>query len=255
MSRTCADVRAADAILHRPADRRAELERRDARRPTLGNCSASTFSSFALQPLARRHVLGDDDRLGEEVVGQLHVERQVEADRAAADIGAPARRRRDRSSSSASSRSATSSLAIDRGVLRQAADRPAAPAGRRAGRTAAARSGSARSDSDEAGRRVDADGEPARPHRADQQAAKARAGSRLGLPACFGLRLASGCATPSSGAKSTATNHDTISAMADHGEDREGVFAGRALRRSRSARSRRSVTKRAGQHRRRPACV
>ena len=33
--------------------------------------------------------LGDDHRLGEEVVGELRVERQVEAHRALADIEAP----------------------------------------------------------------------------------------------------------------------------------------------------------------------
>ena len=63
----------------------------ETRATTLGNCSASAFSSLALQPLAGRDVLGDDHRLGEEVVGELDVERQVEADGTAADIGAPAR--------------------------------------------------------------------------------------------------------------------------------------------------------------------
>ena len=42
-----------------------------------------------MNPLACSHVLGDDDRLSEEVVGELDVQRQVEPDRASADIGAP----------------------------------------------------------------------------------------------------------------------------------------------------------------------
>ena len=59
-------------------------------RPTRpGNSSASSFSSLRLQPQARVEVLGNDHRLREELVLQLHVERQVEADRAAADVGAP----------------------------------------------------------------------------------------------------------------------------------------------------------------------
>ena len=132
-------VRAADAILHRPADRRPELERRDPRdraRKVLGQ----HLLQLGLQPLARVDILGDDHRLGEELVRQLDVQRQVEADRALADIGAPA---------------------LDVGVAREhahraarpwsrwhrsrrcaaASDRPPARAGRRPGRTAAARSG------------------------------------------------------------------------------------------------------------------
>ena len=41
------------------------------------------------QALARRNILGDDDELAEEVVAELHVERQIEADDAAPHIGAP----------------------------------------------------------------------------------------------------------------------------------------------------------------------
>ena len=84
------DVGAADAILHRPADRRPELERRDAAddaRKIVGQ----NLLELLPQPLARGDILGDDHRLREEVVRQLDVERQIEADRAAADIGAPAR--------------------------------------------------------------------------------------------------------------------------------------------------------------------
>jgi hypothetical protein len=41
-----------------------------------------------LQTLARLEVLGHDHELAEERIGELHVERQDEADRAAADVGA-----------------------------------------------------------------------------------------------------------------------------------------------------------------------
>ena len=84
------DVRPADPILHRPADRRPELERRNAddrARQLLGQ----RLLELQVQPVARRHVLGDHDGLREKVVGELDVERQVETDRAASDIGAPAR--------------------------------------------------------------------------------------------------------------------------------------------------------------------
>ena len=42
-----ADVRPADAVLHRPADRRAELERSRRAPTSVGKSSASSFSSFA----------------------------------------------------------------------------------------------------------------------------------------------------------------------------------------------------------------
>ena len=83
-------VRPAHPILHRPADRRPKLERRHARdraRQLLGQ----RLLQLGVQPVARRDVLGDHHSLREEVVGELDVEGQVEADRAAPDIGAPAR--------------------------------------------------------------------------------------------------------------------------------------------------------------------
>ncbi len=49
-----------------------------------------------LDPGARLEVLRDDHHLRDEVVVALDVERQIEADRAAADIGRPALRRPDR---------------------------------------------------------------------------------------------------------------------------------------------------------------
>ena len=62
----------------------------------------------------------------------------------------------------------------------------------------------------EAGDR-DADGDPPRPHGADQKTAERRRGSGWVWSACLS-GLAS-ITTPSSGANSTATNHDMISAM------------------------------------------
>ena len=43
-----------------------------------------------MEPLSRSHILGDDDGLRKEVIGQLHVERKIEADGPAPDICAPA---------------------------------------------------------------------------------------------------------------------------------------------------------------------
>ena len=79
----------ADAELQRPTDWRSKLQRADARQHLL-----------ELRPLQRREyallhggpdleILGDYDGLREEVVGELLVERQVEADGAAADIKRP----------------------------------------------------------------------------------------------------------------------------------------------------------------------
>ena len=89
MARTSAMSGSADAILHRPADRRPELERVDAG-DEAGNSFARSASSFFCRRSRAGDVLGDDHDLAEEVVGKLRVERQIEPDRAAADIGAPA---------------------------------------------------------------------------------------------------------------------------------------------------------------------
>ena len=47
-------------------------------------------SELGAQPLASGNVLGDDDELAEEIVRQFDAQRQIEADGAAPDIGAPA---------------------------------------------------------------------------------------------------------------------------------------------------------------------
>ena len=80
-------VRARHPVLQRPADRRPELERRDAA-DDVGELLGQQLLELHLQPFARLDVLGDDHELGEERVGELDVERQDEADRAATDVGA-----------------------------------------------------------------------------------------------------------------------------------------------------------------------
>ena len=57
---------------------------------TSGKSSANSFCELGLHPVARFQVLRHDDGLGHEVVVELHVERQVEADGPAADIGGEA---------------------------------------------------------------------------------------------------------------------------------------------------------------------
>ncbi len=80
-------VRAGDAVLQRPAHGRAQFERRDARDDAWELLGQHLFQ-LVVQPLARLEVLGHDDELAEEGVGQLHVQRQDEADRAATDVAA-----------------------------------------------------------------------------------------------------------------------------------------------------------------------
>src|SRR5262249_8467705 len=81
-------IRAADAVLHRPADRWPELQRNDARDGAREVLLEDALELRA-QALARVNVLGDDDQLTEEGIGQLDAERQIEANRAAPDVGTP----------------------------------------------------------------------------------------------------------------------------------------------------------------------
>lgn len=74
-----------DAVLNRPTDRRPELQ---PRHPTgEGAHVGNRRVELRLDAGARLEVLGDDHHLGGEIVLALDVERQVEADGAAADIG------------------------------------------------------------------------------------------------------------------------------------------------------------------------
>ena len=82
-------VRADDAVLQGPADRRPQLQRRhpsDDLREALGQ---QLFES-RLESFARLDVVGHDNGLGEEGVGQLDVQGQIEADGALTDVAAPA---------------------------------------------------------------------------------------------------------------------------------------------------------------------
>src|SRR4029077_11187997 len=78
-------IRAADAVLYRPAHRRPQLERGDP-----GIEITELAVERLLQPgaddLALLDALGDDDCLGKEVVGKLHVQGQIEGDGAPPDI-------------------------------------------------------------------------------------------------------------------------------------------------------------------------
>ena len=69
-------------------DRRSHFERRDARDQP-GELLVERLLQLGPHELALLEAFGHHDRLGEEVVRQLHVERQVEAHRALADIEAP----------------------------------------------------------------------------------------------------------------------------------------------------------------------
>src|SRR5262249_57499768 len=84
------DIGAADAILHRPTHWRTELEGRHTAYEAW-KFVRQHFFELLPQPFARWNVFRDDDGLTEEVIGKLDIERQIEPDCAAADIGAPAR--------------------------------------------------------------------------------------------------------------------------------------------------------------------
>ena len=78
----------AHSVLERPSDRRAELERVDP-----PDSARELVRERLLQPrlhaLALLESLGDDDRLREKVVRELHVQRQIKPDGPLSDIGAP----------------------------------------------------------------------------------------------------------------------------------------------------------------------
>ena len=78
-----------NAELERPANGRSELERAHPRHHLLELGPLQRGQDALLHAGAHFEALGDHDRLREEVVGELLVERQVKADRAAADIERP----------------------------------------------------------------------------------------------------------------------------------------------------------------------
>ena len=77
--------RRAHSILHRPAHGRPELEPRDPD-GRVGEALREQRLEPRLHAVAGLEVLRDDHDLRHEIVVELHVERQIEADRAAADI-------------------------------------------------------------------------------------------------------------------------------------------------------------------------
>ena len=80
---------AADAILQGPADRRAQLQRVDPG-VEIGELGVERLLQARPDDFAFLDALGDDDRLGKIIVGELHVEGQIEADRTLADVEAVA---------------------------------------------------------------------------------------------------------------------------------------------------------------------
>src|SRR4029434_857471 len=79
---------AADPILDRPADRRPQLKRENPP-DRLGKLFLKRGLKALLDLVPHLQALGDNDRLGEEIVLELHVERQVESNRPAPNVGTP----------------------------------------------------------------------------------------------------------------------------------------------------------------------
>ncbi len=78
----------AHPILHRPPDRRPELKWVDPANDVRKRGFQRLFE-LRLHPIALPQPFGDDDGLGEEIVGQLNVKRQIEPHGALPDIGGP----------------------------------------------------------------------------------------------------------------------------------------------------------------------
>ena len=82
------DLRSADPVLDRPSHRRPHLQRLHVGADA-DVVLAQAIAQACGDALAGLQVLGDDHQLAIEVVLQLLVQRQVKADRAFADVGAP----------------------------------------------------------------------------------------------------------------------------------------------------------------------
>src|SRR6202040_677430 len=80
-------IRAADAVLQWPADRRPQLESGD---PGIeaGELAVERLLQPAADDLTLLDALGDDDGFGKEVVGELNVQWQIEPDRTLPDVEA-----------------------------------------------------------------------------------------------------------------------------------------------------------------------
>ena len=84
------NLRPQHAVLNGPANRWAQFQRRHARNGG-GELFGKQGFDARLQAFARLKILRHHNGLGKERVRQLHIERQIEADRAAPDIAAPMR--------------------------------------------------------------------------------------------------------------------------------------------------------------------
>ena len=83
-------VRSADAELQWPADGRSKLKRADAAHHLLEFRPLQRGEDPLLNGWPNLESLGDNNRLREEVVGELLVQRQVKANGATTDIEGPA---------------------------------------------------------------------------------------------------------------------------------------------------------------------
>ena len=83
-------VRPADPILQWPSDRRSKLKGRNERNG-FGKLLRQQLVELEMQALACGDILRDNDGLREEIVWELHIEGQIEANGTASDIGAPPR--------------------------------------------------------------------------------------------------------------------------------------------------------------------
>jgi hypothetical protein len=161
-------VRSADPVLHRPSHRRPELQRHDAAHGA-GEIVLQHALELGAQPLAGDDVLGHDHELAEEVVGQLDAERQIEPDRAAPDIGAPAFDIRVGAKDGIELGRAIAA-GKDRRILRQSQiDQKLRPVGRR--EKLSRHMGKGEEREHEAGERHQ-DGDPSHPHGRNEHSAK-----------------------------------------------------------------------------------
>ena len=202
-----------------------------------------------MQPVARRNVLGDHDDLREEVVRELDVERKVEADRAASDIGAPTRdvgivfqHRVELGGCVLAGE--------DRGVLRQGQiDHQLGAVGR--GKELPWHVGEREQRHDEAGERH-GDRDPAHPHGADEDRTE---GSHDKIGRSIG-RLVRLLEHPHAEQRREQHRDEPGDDERDrhHGEDRERVFAGGAAGETDRHKAR-DGHESAGQHRQRQRLV
>ena len=78
----------AHAVLQWPADRWPQFKRRQAADDSREFLDQKGFEA-ASEPLACFEALGDNDRLGKEIIRELYIERQVEPDGSLTYIGGP----------------------------------------------------------------------------------------------------------------------------------------------------------------------